>query len=384
MAPRRRAGGATTSTAHLDPSSSTPLRPFFACYLVVSLDPLKKGRSYVGFTNDPPRRLAQHNGVIANGARYTSLMRPCDMILIVSGFASKTQALQFEWAWQNPARSRATREAAERAKITDRSIAPAKKAELMCLMLEIAPWRHMSLTVHCMSDKAEELIERHRGRIPAHVTVRRSTTRELENIVAMSAPDNSSEGGESESVTLHERDLNVGADGGAATPSVSMSTRVGGARCGAETCGEIARLDRSVGCPTCGARFHATCLARYFFKAAGDEALSWPSQLIPKHGPCAKCGVLVPSWGAALSAGQQTEATLSQNPKTPKPSVVMEDDGEVVTSGNKRDPITSTERKVKERARVHSWAANVEDELEESDDDDDDDNDDDDVVVSLI
>lgn len=58
---------------------------FFGCYLVGSQNPAMKGRSYVGFTVNPPRRLRQHNGVLAAGARYTRRLRPCEMIVVVHG-----------------------------------------------------------------------------------------------------------------------------------------------------------------------------------------------------------------------------------------------------------------------------------------------------------
>jgi structure-specific endonuclease subunit SLX1 len=35
---------------------------FFGCYLIGSQNPAMKGRSYVGFTVNPARRLQQHNG----------------------------------------------------------------------------------------------------------------------------------------------------------------------------------------------------------------------------------------------------------------------------------------------------------------------------------
>lgn len=58
-----------------------------------------KNNTYAGVSPDPVRRLRQHNGEICGGAKYTTSKGPGWLHLcLVSGFQTKQQALQFEWA----------------------------------------------------------------------------------------------------------------------------------------------------------------------------------------------------------------------------------------------------------------------------------------------
>ena len=68
-------------------------------------------RSYVGYTSDPAHRLRQHNGEVAGGAKHTSRARPWAMQCVLSRFSTHAAALQFEWALQHPAASKAVRAA---------------------------------------------------------------------------------------------------------------------------------------------------------------------------------------------------------------------------------------------------------------------------------
>ncbi|KAK4053214.1 Slx4p interacting protein [Microbotryomycetes sp. JL221] len=93
----------TTSTTSTVLNHSIP--PLYSCYLLRSMNP-KRTATYIGSTPDPPRRIKQHNGLIKGGAFKTRYGRPWEQELIVYGFPSKLQALQFEWAWQHPYASR--------------------------------------------------------------------------------------------------------------------------------------------------------------------------------------------------------------------------------------------------------------------------------------
>jgi structure-specific endonuclease subunit SLX1 len=64
----------------------------YACYILDG-----PNHSYVGCTNNPARRLRQHNGEIAGGARYTR-GKASRFAAILTGLPDKTSALQMEWA----------------------------------------------------------------------------------------------------------------------------------------------------------------------------------------------------------------------------------------------------------------------------------------------
>ena len=55
--------------------------------------------TYAGVSPDPVQRLRKHNGELKGGAKYTTSKGPgWEHVCIVSGFQTKIQALQFEWA----------------------------------------------------------------------------------------------------------------------------------------------------------------------------------------------------------------------------------------------------------------------------------------------
>jgi predicted GIY-YIG superfamily endonuclease len=72
-----------------------------ACYLITSPH---RGKTYIGYSSDPGKRIRQHNGLIVGGAKRTKRGRPWSFFCIVSGFQDKHQALSFEWHWQHPSK----------------------------------------------------------------------------------------------------------------------------------------------------------------------------------------------------------------------------------------------------------------------------------------
>lgn len=66
------------------------------CYMLVRAD---GRRTYVGATVDPNRRLRQHNGELAGGARATKggVWRRA---YLIGGFTDERDALRFEWRWK--------------------------------------------------------------------------------------------------------------------------------------------------------------------------------------------------------------------------------------------------------------------------------------------
>ncbi|OAF67266.1 hypothetical protein A3Q56_05013 [Intoshia linei] len=119
------------------------IKNFNGCYLLYSLNEKYLGKTYIGYTVNPYRRVRQHNRLIKGGASKTLRAGPWDMILIIYGFPNNVSALRFEWAWQNPKKSR---------RLTQ--IPPKKRKEtefiykyrIMLYMLNIGPWCRLPLS----------------------------------------------------------------------------------------------------------------------------------------------------------------------------------------------------------------------------------------------
>ena len=62
-------------------------------------------KTYVGYTDNPARRLRQHNRIFAGGAKATSAGAGAwQFLVIISGFPDKINAMQCEWCLKEKAK----------------------------------------------------------------------------------------------------------------------------------------------------------------------------------------------------------------------------------------------------------------------------------------
>lgn len=80
-------------------------KPFY-CYLLRSLNPHYKNQTYGGSTNDLKRRIRQHNGEIAGGAKTTKGKGPWQYYVLLEGFSTYNEALSCEWRIKHPTNSK--------------------------------------------------------------------------------------------------------------------------------------------------------------------------------------------------------------------------------------------------------------------------------------
>uniref|UniRef100_A0A1I7YY19 Structure-specific endonuclease subunit SLX1 homolog n=1 Tax=Steinernema glaseri TaxID=37863 RepID=A0A1I7YY19_9BILA len=132
------------------------LDEFFGVYCLISQSPLKhyKNRCYIGYTVDPNRRIRQHNGgAQKGGANKTDNRGPWEMVCIVHGFPNSVSALRFEWAWQNPDKSRRLR--ALGLKKSPKESPFAFRLRIVCHMLNSEPWNRLALTFRWLQPQFE-------------------------------------------------------------------------------------------------------------------------------------------------------------------------------------------------------------------------------------
>ena len=273
---------------------------FTGCYLLRSCDPQHARSAYVGFTVNPPRRIRQHNGELRNGGAWrTRRCRPWEFVCVVNGFPSRTAALQFEWAWQHPRRSRLVRDAARDVIGRGRGHGVAGVAphlRVLGVMLALAPWSGFGLELRFARDELRELAARALGA---------ARFAEVARVARVSCgPIDASWPPLARAPRAAESDDDDDAAGGCCV-----------------LCGELldgAGARRAGRCPECGARAHLCCLSDWFKAlAVGDERDD--ARLLPaQEGACPECET--PCRWADLVRAER--APRRAPPRTAPPSAV--------------------------------------------------------------
>eukprot|EP01083_Nonionella_stella_P168063 566323_1 len=155
---------------NVDPNTN---RSVYCCYLLRCLNPKWKNSQYIGFTNNPPRRIRQHNGELVNGAKKTRRKRPWEMVLFIYGFPTKHSALQFEWAWQKPKYSRLVKHYLAKTSYKGAVNTLNGKIKILFEMLHVLPFANYALNINWTNkrhyDQYKRLIKIET--IPSHIRI---------------------------------------------------------------------------------------------------------------------------------------------------------------------------------------------------------------------
>ncbi|WKX89124.1 hypothetical protein Q1695_008628 [Nippostrongylus brasiliensis] len=219
---------------------------FFGVYCLISRSQLShyKNRCYIGYTVDPNRRIQQHNGGREKGgAKKTDNKGPWDMVCIIHGFPNSVAALRFEWAWQNPDKTRVFKDLTLK---KERKETPfAYRLRVACHLMNCRPWNMFALTFRWLLPTEElpfpEVVPPPSHMLKKYGLIEKSST----------------------------------------TVSCDREAYVEKGEC--RLCGkDIEKLTQIVRCTSCFAHFHAVCLATNGLN--GSQLALYPIQ-----GTCPRC-----------------------------------------------------------------------------------------------
>lgn len=234
---------------------------FFGCYLLCSTNPKYKGRTYIGFTVNPNRRINQHNsGYAKGGAKRTSGKGPWDMVLIIHGFPNEISALRFEWAWQNPEKSLRLKHLVP----TSKQFNFAFKFSVVCEMLRIGPWSRLPLTIRWLRQEYRKEFPLNKLP-PAHMPIEFG-------LVQIVPKSKSKKFLAIENEQIHMSQIQSLSD----ICFICQNNIL-------ESSGDVLNKNLScIKCINCMIPYHTICLSNHFLKSSNSE-------LLPINGNCVKC-----------------------------------------------------------------------------------------------
>ena len=190
--------------------------------------------------------------------------RPWEMVVVVYGFPSKVAALQFEWAWQKPHRSRHLREQGFTGKNKERYLK--EKLRILSIMLKVDHYKRWPLNVHFTAQHVYSIFSEFEA-VLSHVKI---TTGPLKGLIGLA---------KEESVVVN----NVGD---------SCECCI----CLDEV--DIDELDEWISCPhtNCPMISHLVCLASAFLDADMKQGTR---ALLPVTGNCPWCNQEL-KWGTLI------------------------------------------------------------------------------------
>lgn len=263
--------------------ASDELEQFFGVYLLYNVNPQFKGRTYIGFTVNPNRRIQQHNkGKQAGGAWRTHGRGPWEMVLIIHGFPNEISALRFEWAWQNPKKSRRLKHLPGKTKKENQF---QYRFRIVSAMLNTCPWCRFALTIRWLKQQyvLDFPLEYNP---PSHMPITYGPVRIKEG-------------------KTNTRRENDGSSNQQGDDEEFQSLQRNSVRCC--VCRERTRdSDTLLKCvhPKCSMQAHIICLAKKFLS-------SQPGQIVPIDGKCPVCKAVV-LWGDLIRARQGCYQNLEE------------------------------------------------------------------------
>ena len=285
---------------------SQPKSLFYACYLLLSLSAVSKNHVYVGSTPNPIRRLRQHNGEIVGGAKKTLSKRPWQMVIVVYGFPSRFAALQFEWAWQNPHKSRHFKSSPIPAvfvgKQKERYLAG--KLQALNLMFHLDQYKRWPLHIHFTNSSVQKMFEKLLD-LPPHVGVSAGTL----DMIPYDQNAKTLDGLDSFMCNICEKHVDI------ETPHNWLS-------CTSDSCPMLS---------------HLICLSTHFLKKE-NESLDIPN-IIPLQGACPSCHKDL-KWGNLIkemksrSGSSSTSSNITSKTKSEPVVITISDDSDSDSHGD--------------------------------------------------